>query len=285
VIPFGDPTPKSSQIDFKSFVNRYVRQLPQSQYSQDLTSWFANDGWFEAKISTGAVKMQDSDEAPFGDEADPWLLTPEFRFTMDTMFPCSEITANQFDWLNDVNSDSRRGILPSRPEYGLKDIDGQKIELNSVSGSNIDSSVSITLDDITGGTAVPLGSNLEGTLNFIRTVKSFPTSLWSGEDPKNLPKAMHTYLSGVQIEAKAYSEDPGSPISFEDLVEECQHPYNLPFQLPVSLLGSSTKPPQQGDGHLERIIDIVTDDELEESRSRFRDEVETIGGPKGGESR
>ena len=228
VIPFGDPTPKSSHIDFKTFINRYVRQLPKDQYSDDISSWFASDGWFEAKTPVGAIKVQNSDEEPEGTASDPWLLTPEFALSFDTMFPSSEIIANQFDWLSDANNDSRKGILPARPDLGLKDIDGHNIELNSIAGSDVDSNVKFTISDISNGTPTPLEADLEGNLTLVRTVKSFATSLWSGEDPKSLPKAMHTYLSGIQLNAKASSEDPGSPISFSELVEVCQNPFDLP---------------------------------------------------------
>ena len=126
------------------------------QYSDDISSWFASDGWFEAKTPVGAIKVQNSDEEPEGTASDPWLLTPEFALSFDTMFPSSEIIANQFDWLSDANNDSRKGILPARPDLGLKDIDGHNIELNSIAGSDVDSNVKFTISDISNGTPTPL---------------------------------------------------------------------------------------------------------------------------------
>ncbi|MDE0953313.1 MAG: hypothetical protein OR994_01415 [Candidatus Poseidoniales archaeon] len=284
VIPFGDPTPKTSQIDFKTFINRYVRQLPQDQYSQDIGSWFGNDGWFDAKISCGEVKLVEADSSPYGDEGEPWLLTPEFELKMETMFPSSQIVAEGFTWINDVNDVKNKGIHPSNPEGGKIGIDGNDISLNSVSGSLIDSAVSIEICEIKDGNELQLDSNLPGELNFIRTVKSYPTSLWSDEDPKTYPKAMQTYLSGVKIEAKADSEDPGPQISFESLVEGCKNPFNIPFQLPSSNLGPNTKPVKQTYEDLSKIMEIVSDKNVEKVCENFRSEIEKSGITGEGES-
>jgi hypothetical protein len=283
VIPFGDPTPKTSQIDFKTFINRYVRQLPQDQYSQDIGSWFGNDGWFDAKISCGEVKLLEADESPYGDEGEPWLLTPEFELKMETMFPSSSINAVEFTWITDVNNEPNKGIRASNPEGGNIGIDGNDISLNSIAGSIIDSSVSFEICELKDGNEIPLTIS-RGELNFIRTVKSYPTSLWSDEDPKTYPKAMQTYLSGVKIEAKADSEDSGPQISFDSLVEGCKNPFNIPFQLPSSNLGTNTKPVKQTHEDLSKIMEIVSDKNLEKVFKNFRSEIEKSGASGKGES-
>ena len=284
VIPFGDNTPKASQIDFKTFINRYVRQLSNDQYSQGIGSWFANDSWFEAKIARGEVKLLESDESPYGDEADPWLLTPEFELEMETKFPSSSINAIEFTWISDVNNEPNKGIRPSNPEGGNIGIDGNDISLNSIAGSIIDSSVSFEICEIKDDNELPIDSNLMGELNFIRTVKSYPTALWSDEDPKTFPKAMHTYLSGVKIEAKAYNEDPGAQISFENLVEECQNPFNIPFQLPSSNLGPNSNPVKGTIEKLNKIMSVLSDKNVEVACKNFRAEIENSGTQNEGES-
>ena len=123
-----------------------------------------------------------------------------------------------------------------------------------------------------------------GELNFIRTVKSYPTALWSDEDPKTFPKAMHTYLSGVKIEAKAHNEDPGAQISFENLVEECQNPFNIPFQLPSRNLGPNSSPIKETNEKLSKIMSIVSDKNVEVACKNFRAEIESSGTQDEGES-
>jgi len=82
----------------------------------------------------------------------------------------------------------------------------------------------------------------------------------------------------------AYNEDPGAQISFENLVEECQNPFNIPFQLPSSNLGPNSNPVKGTSEKLNKIMSVLSDKNVEVACKNFRAEIENSGTQNEGES-